>query len=247
MIAAAGRTVSPLRPVPRRSLAEDLAARVQQFITDRGCKAGDRLPAIAELAREFQVGAPAVREAYQRLEIGGVVSIRHGSGVFVAEGAGDSLVVRSPVFGLEVSKQVLLELIEARMPIEVRTAELAARRASRQQLAEIKRLLQTAREHLDQEEMLNQTNMAFHRQIALASGNAILAQLLGVLTGLFSHEQRMIIDIQNSREADHAEHVGIFDALRRHEAGLARRRMQAHLDGVRRDLQRWNPLKHPVA
>jgi DNA-binding FadR family transcriptional regulator len=141
---------------------------------------------------------------------------------------------------------VLLDLIEARMPLEVRTAELAAQRASSRHMAEIRRLLAAAREHIDDDEILNRTNMAFHRQIAIASGNSVLAQLLEALTGLFAAEQRLIIDIQDSRHEDHAEHVGIYEALRRRDAGLARRRMQAHLDGVRRDLQRWNPKTHPV-
>lgn len=246
MTTQTSRSRPPFHPVLRKTLAEEVVERLQFLIAERGFTAGDRLPAIAALAREFRVGAPTVREALQRLAIGGVVSIRHGSGVFVAEGSGEALVVRSPVRGTEVTKDLLLDLIEARTPIEVHTADLAARRASRKHLAEIKRLLATARANLENDEVLNRTNMAFHRAIALASGNAVLAQLLEVITGLFSGEQRMIIDIQDSRLEDHEEHVGIYDALCRHDAGLARRRMQAHLDGVRRDLERWNPKTHPV-
>lgn len=246
MTSSAARARTSLRPVRRRTLVEDVVERLQLLIAERGCKAGDRLPAIAALAREFRVGAPTVREALQRMAIGGVVTIRHGSGVFVAEGGGEALVVASPVRGREVTKDMLLDLIEARMPIEVRTAELAARRASGRHLAEIRRLLAAAREHLEDDEILNRTNMAFHRQIALASGNAVLAQLLDALTGLFAAEQRMIIDIQDSRAEDHAEHVAIYEALRRRDAALARRRMQEHLDGVRRDLKRWNPKTHPI-
>ena len=235
-----------LRPVRRKTLVDDVVERLQLLIAEGGGKAGVRLPTIAALASELHVGAPTVREALQRLAIGGVVTIRHGVGVFVAEGGGEALVVASPVHGREVTKEMLLDLIEARMPIEVRTAELAARHASARHLAEIRRLLRTARENLEHDEVLNQTNMAFHREIARASGNSVLAQLLDALTGLFSTQQRMIIDIQNSREADHAEHVAIYEALRRRDAALARGRMQEHLDGVRRDLKRWNPRTHPI-
>jgi GntR family transcriptional repressor for pyruvate dehydrogenase complex len=243
---AAPRPRTSLRPVRRKSLVDDVVERLRLLIDERAGKAGDRLPTIAALAAEFGVGSPTVREALQRLEIGGVVTIRHGSGVFVAEGGGEALVVASPVQGREVTKAMLLDLIEARTPIELRTAELAARRATARHLAEIKRLLAVARANLQDDQLLNRTNMAFHRQIALASGNAVLAQLLDALTGLFAVEQRMIIDIQDSREADHAEHVAIYEALRRRNAALARSRMQAHLDGVRRDLKRWNPRTHPV-
>lgn len=246
MTASPLRVRPSLRPVLRKTLADDVVTRLQSLIAERGFHVGDRLPAIATLAREFQVGAPTVREAMLRLEIGGVVSIKHGAGVFVAERAGGALVVKSPLVARVASKEVLLDLIEARIPIELRTAELAAQRATRAHLAALRRLLDSAKAHLEDDEVLNQTNMAFHRHVALASGNAVLAQLLDVLTGLHSAEQRAILNIQNSRVEDHAQHVGIYDALREHDVGMARRRMQAHLDGVRRDLERWNPKTHPV-
>ena len=89
--------------------------------------------------------------------------------------------------------------------------------------------------------LLNQTNLAFHRQIAVASGNVVLRQLLEVLSSLFREEQRLIIDIHGSRRHDHAEHLTILDALERRDPALAAARMQAHLDGVRDVLRRWDP------
>jgi GntR family transcriptional repressor for pyruvate dehydrogenase complex len=235
-----------LQPVLRQSLADDLALRIRQLIQSRDYKPGDRLPAIAEMARDFAVAGATVREALRKLETLGLVDIRHGSGVYVGRG-GDALLLSNPVFDGAISKKLLVDLIEARIPIEVQSVTLAARHASAQDLAQLRSLLDRAGATLDDAGLLNQTNLAFHRAIAQASGNGVLYQLLDVVGSLFKEEQRVILDIHGSHGQDHAEHVGILEALERRDAALAASRMQQHLDGVREVLRRWDPITHPVA
>lgn len=234
-----------MRPLEKSNLADGLADRIVQLIRAGVYKPGDRLPAIMEMARSFGVGHPTLREALKKLEIVGVVDIRHGSGVYVGRGQ-DVLLVSNPVYGGAVTKKLLLDLIEARIPIEVTSAVLAAANATDADLDSMEALLARARENLGDAPLLSETNMSFHREIAIASGNAVLAQLQEVLTKLFQREQRMILDIYGSRERDHAAHVGILDALREHDPELARARMQEHLEGVSKALLRWDPARDPL-
>lgn len=235
-----------LTPISRLGLADDLAQRITRMIQAGTYRAGDRLPAIAAMARQFGVGSPTLREALRKLEAVGVVDIRHGSGVYVNRPA-DSLVISNPVYEPRVSKKLLVDLLEARVPIEVTTATLAATHASAADLAEMRALLARAGASIEDAAVLNATNLAFHRQIAVASGNVVLRQLLEVLSSLFREEQRLIIDIHGSRRDDHAEHLGILDALERRDPALAGLRMRMHLDGVRDALRRWDPRSTPVA
>lgn len=239
-------TDSTFQPLVRQTLADDLAQRINQLIQEREYQAGDRLPSIAGMAREFGVGAPTLREALKKLETVGVVDIRHGSGVYVGHND-DSMVISNPIFDGAVSKKLLVDLIEARIPIEMKSAALAAVHATDEHLTEMEQLLKRAGESLDDAGLLNQVNLAFHRQIALASGNTVLRQLLEVLSSLFQQEQRLILDIHGSRRNDHAEHVGIFEALRQKDEKLATDRMRSHLGGVRDVLQRWDPNATPVS
>jgi len=234
-----------IAPLLRTRLPNDLAARIKGLIQRDGYSPGDRLPSIAALARDFEVGAPTVREALKRLEMAGTVSIRHGSGVYVGR-EDDSLLMSNPVFSGAPSKKMLLDLIEARGAIEVTGAGLAATHASEAQLDEMARLLDQAEANLGDDELLNQTNMAFHRSIAIASGNMVFRQLLEVMTSLFTREQRAILDIQNSRAEDHGQHAGIYRALRARDADRARDLMREHLDKVRTDLEQWDPDTHPI-
>ncbi|MBC8090018.1 MAG: FadR family transcriptional regulator [Phycisphaerae bacterium] len=234
-----------IQPVTRHGLADDLAQKIQQLIRKRAYVPGERLPSIAVMAANFQVGAPTVREALKTLEAVGVVNIRHGSGVYVAR-VDDSLVIRKPVFDGTVSKKLLLDLIEARIPIETTTVALACEHALPEHFGEMQRLLAHAGEDLLDDGVLNETNLAFHQQVALASQNTVLQQLLGVLTKVFSREQRLILDIQNMREQDHAELLAIVAALKQRQKQIAVSGMRAHLENVQQVLQDWDPARTPL-
>ena len=152
----------------------------------------------------------------------------------------------NPIFGVPASQKLLIDLIEARMPIEVQSAVLAARNATDAHLAEMRRLLTTAGEHLDDEHILNRVNMAYHQQIALASGNTVIAQLLEVLSNLFRQEQREILSIYGSREKDHRGHLAILEALEQRDEVLSAERMRTHLESVRSALVQWKPGETPL-
>jgi GntR family transcriptional repressor for pyruvate dehydrogenase complex len=233
------------KPVMKQSLSDRLARRIRALIQAGDYKEGDRLPAIMEMARRFGVGHPTVREALKKLQTVGIIEIRHGSGVYVTRGH-DVLVVASPDFAGEVTKKLLVDLIKTRMPLEILSATCAAGNASEEDLAEMRRLLTLAGNNLDNDAVLNAANMGFHRQIALASGNTVLVQLLDVLQDLFTGEQRLILGIFGSRERDHKEHLGILKALEKRDEKLVKDRMRKHLEGVEEVLLQWNPDDHPV-
>jgi GntR family transcriptional repressor for pyruvate dehydrogenase complex len=231
-------------PVLKQSLSDRLARRIRGLIQTGDYQPGDRLPAIMEMARRFGVGHPTIREALKKLETMGIVEIRHGSGVYVTR-SDDILVLASPDFTGTVTKKLLLDLIQARVPIELQSVACAARNATDAHLREMRRLLDAARETFSDDDVQHSSNMGFHRQIALASGNTVLAQLVDVLIELFAKEQRLILGLF-SREQDYQEHVSIFEAIERRDEALAVERMRTHLDGVQRAVTRMDPDKDPL-
>jgi GntR family transcriptional repressor for pyruvate dehydrogenase complex len=233
-----------MKPVVRESLVDRLAGEIRSSINGGDYALGQRLPTIMEMARRFRVGHPTVREALKKLEAVGVVEIRHGSGVYVSR-TRDVLMVASD-YGGKVTKKLLLDLIQARTPIEMQSVALATKNATADDFEEMRRLLTTAGENLDNDAVLNSVNMAFHRQIAAASGNAVIAQVLDVMQSLFTDEQRLILGIFGSRKRDHDEHLSIFAALEQRREKLATLRMRQHLEGVAAAIQRWDPQHHPV-
>lgn len=239
----------PIKPeyaaISKVTLADDLAQRVNQMILSGPYEPGDRLPTINEMARGFGVGHTTLREALRKLEALGVITIRHGSGVYVEKNQ-DTLLMTNPVYMGTISKKLMLDLVEARIPIEVQTVVLAAEHCTADHVKRMEKLLQEAGGQLDDDAVLTRTNMAFHRQVAVASGNAVLSQMLEVLANLFDKEQRTILSVHGHRERDHDEHLGILEALKAHDGALAKERMRVHLEGVRNALLKWDPDEHPL-
>jgi len=231
-------------PVLKQSLSDKLAQTIRSVIQKGEYQQGDRLPPIMEMAKRFGVGHPTIREALKKLETMGFVEIRHGSGVYVSRSE-EVLVLASPDYGGTVTKKLLLDLIHTRMPLEMMSVAEATKRATAKDLAEMRRLLHTAGENLDNDVILNEVNMSYHRQIALSSGNTVLVQLLDVLRDLFRNEQRLILGI-NSRERDHKEHLAILQCLEKHDEKRAVELMRKHLQGVADAIRRWDPEHHPV-
>jgi GntR family transcriptional regulator, transcriptional repressor for pyruvate dehydrogenase complex len=131
-----------IEQAPRRKLAETVAQQVLEAVRD--LPPGTRLPSERELTQQLGVGRSTVREALQGLAMMGVIEIRHGQGVFVADRpaiAGDAERSLPP-------KEVTDELLEARRIVEVELARLAAERRTENDLAKMQSLLDTHREDL---------------------------------------------------------------------------------------------------
>ena len=232
-------------PVIKQSLPDKLARQIRGTIQSGNYRRGDRLPPIVEMAKRFEVGQPSIREALKKLEAMGVVQIRHGSGVFVTRSE-EVLVLASPDYAGTVTKKLLLDLIRARIPIEIQSVADCVKNATPEHVLELKRILASAGKHLNDDEVLNSVNMDFHGKIAEASGNSVTAQLLAVLHEIFTDEQRLILGIFGSREDDHKDHLQILKAIENRDEALAVERMRSHLESVHAAIQRWDPEDHPV-
>jgi GntR family transcriptional regulator, transcriptional repressor for pyruvate dehydrogenase complex len=241
-----GTTRDVIRPVSKETLSDRLARQIRALIQQGDYRQGDRLPTILEMARQFGVGHPTIREALKKLETMRVVEIRHGAGVYVTRSE-DVLVLAASDYAGTVTKKLLLDLIRTRMLLEMESVVDAVKHGTAEHLREMKRLLATASQNLGNDDVLSVVNVAFHRQIAQASGNMVLAQLLDVLHDLFIEEQRLILGIHGSRERDHEEHLGILQALERRDEALCVERMRKHLQGVQDAIVRWDPEDHPVS
>ena len=214
-------------PVLKQSLSDKLAHRIRGMIQKGDYKQGDRLPPIMEMARRFGVGHPTIREALKKLETMGVVEIRHGSGVYVSRSE-EVLVLASPDYSGTVTKKLLLDLIRVRDA--ARDAVGRGRDARMQRSRISSRCAGCSRPPArtsSNDDVLNEGNMGFHRQIARASGNTVLAQMLDVLHDLFTDEQRLILGIFGSRERDHQEHLEILEALELRDEKPSRSRADA--------------------
>jgi GntR family transcriptional regulator, transcriptional repressor for pyruvate dehydrogenase complex len=224
--------VSTSGGVVRRSLLDDLAASMLTLIADRNLNPGDQFESVRSLADRFKVAVPTVREALRRLEATGAVELRHGSGVYVGAHIG-RLVLPNPLAPTP-SADRLVELLQARALIEPPVAALAARVRTDGALERMASDLAAAEELITSGDhaRLAEVNMDFHRNLAQASGNATLAEVVESVTVVNVREQLEILHIHGDRQTDLAEHRAIHAAVAAGDAELAERLTREHLDGV---------------
>jgi GntR family transcriptional repressor for pyruvate dehydrogenase complex len=216
----------------RSGLVGSLAQEIAALIRREHLQAGDRLPTVKALAARFGVAVPTVREAIQRLEVMGVVQVRHGAGIFVRS-AQPRMLFSQPGTGV-VDGQTIIDLVETRLLIEPYLAEHAAQAAHGEQVARLAELLEEAERHLGgSDHDLQRANMAFHLGIARCSGNVVLTQVMELLVEVYASEQVAMLSIGDERRQDHAEHVAILAAIQAGDDKRAKTLMKRHLTGVK--------------
>lgn len=215
-----------LEPIITQRLYQQVADSIRKQIQSGSAPPGSRLPSEKVLAQQLGVSRPTVREAMIALEIAGLVEIRTGSGSFVRRR--DSLALPSVDTGPGP-----IELLNARILIEGEIAAEAAQKATPEDLDAIAAKLQEMASVIARGEHSRSADQAFHVAIARASGNDVLASIVGELwAGMFSplfHQFSEHTRLVRRQEAALNEHRTIFAALRTRDALAARAAMRHHL------------------
>lgn len=221
--------------VPRRRYLH-VAEQLLQAIADGTYPPGSRIPSDREIAISTQVSRPTVREALLALEIVGVVEVQPGSGVFVTErSAGQQ--VPDPL-ALDAPR----ELIEARAGIEPVVAGLCATRIDGTDLAELRGLIAQCAEATSEGQQslsrMSELGLQFHRRLALACGNRILAEMTCGLVDMERHPLWVLVNElalrnQEARDLQIREHAAILDAIESRNPARAQAAMAEHLDNAR--------------
>jgi GntR family transcriptional repressor for pyruvate dehydrogenase complex len=227
----------------RESLSDRLAEHLVQQIRSGLLKPGDRLPTEAQISARHAVSRSVVREAVQRVKSLKLLRSRQGSGVFVAAAAEHHALDFDPRV-LE-SMQSVVQVAEVRRVLEGEIAALAAARATRQQLAGLRRSLTAIDAAVAAGHDGVAEDLAFHRAVGEATGNPHFGQLLGFLEQyvrpavsiLRGHESRRA----DFMEAVRLEHRAIVDAIAAHDAPAARRAAISHLKHGQRRLETRRP------
>jgi GntR family transcriptional repressor for pyruvate dehydrogenase complex len=225
--------------------SEIVVRHVRGLIESGELRPGDRLPPERELAVQLGVSRPSVRAGLRSLAAIGVLQTRHGAGTFITDGP--------PTLGSEpLSFLAALhgftrdEMFEARRALEVGVAGLAAERATDEQIATIAEEVTGMFASIDDPQTFLVHDIRFHRAVAVASGNPILASLIEMVSALF-YEQRRKTAHQGRDLKDAAQmHRAIYHAIRARDAKRARATMHDHLTYAQQS-QALEPAVRPLS
>jgi GntR family transcriptional regulator, transcriptional repressor for pyruvate dehydrogenase complex len=218
-----------VRPSDKNGLmTEEVVSQVREMIREGKLRPGDRLPPERELSRQLGISRASLRTGLRFLSAIGVLTSRHGSGTYIAAGPpaldSEPLSMLAALHGFTTEK-----MFEARRLVEVAVAGLAAENATPDQLRVMSDEVTETYAALDnpQEHLVH--DFGFHRAVAAASGNPILASLVEMVADILYERRCKTIDRSRDMKESVEMHRKIYRAIRDRDADAARAAMSEHL------------------
>jgi len=219
-------------PGGHSQLTLQVVDHVRALIGSGELRPGDRLPPERELARELKISRSSLRAGIGFLSAMGVLKSRHGAGTFVSSGPpsldSSSLTVLGALHGF-----LPWQMFEARLVIEASVASLAAERATDEHIAELAEEVAEMYAALGDPHEYLIHDVRFHRTIARASGNPILAALMETITANLYDGRRLTVENSQDLKESAEMHREIYRAIRSHNPPAAKRNMEEHLNLAR--------------
>ena len=209
-----------------KSLPQKISEDIIALILEENLQPGDKLPNETILSERLNAGRSSVREAMKLLASRNIVTIRQGSGTYIASSPG---MVEDPLgFTFIENKQKLInDLLEVRFLLEPAIAAMAATHADKKDIKKITALCDEVEALLKNQKDHTQKDIEFHTAIAMSSKNVVVPRLIPIInssiplfvetTGGILHEET----IETHRE--------IADAIASHDPLRAQDAMYLHL------------------
>lgn len=221
------REIAPVR------LYESVIEQIMELIKNNELKPGDKLPPERELAEKLSISRGSLREAFRVLESRGFIKSKPGGGRYIREirknGHNDT---ENIILSLE--KSSILELLEAREIFEVKIVELAAQRATVEDIKSIEEALNKMNEEDGlKDDKKTESDTEFHLAIASASHNFVFVNIIKLHLDLLRDTREKTQRIPGRREERWHEHQAILQAIKEHDTKKSGEAMLKHLRNIR--------------
>lgn len=213
---------------------KEVITHILSLIKSEDLKPGQALPGERVLAERFEVGRASIRVALKFLEFIGAVEISVGKGAFVSEKAASHFFIPMMDLLQIVNENPFRDLFETRRVIETKMAELAAQKATPEDIVAMKQALDEMEEDIKQRGTGVSGTDSFHMAIYRASKNIILYNIGMMLQGLMHESRGITLRKPRRRQLSLEEHREILAAIEKRNSILAMELMDKHLSGVER-------------
>jgi len=232
-----------LAKLDRVPLSEQAVQRLLKYIEHERLAPGSALPGEGQLAEILEVSKPVVREALRTLKGMGVVDIANGKTPRVRR---DLDVTALAVYfsrALQVLDNSTEDLMEVRAALEMRAAMLAAQRRQPEHIERMSALVIQMQERLREPAAYAALDTELHVEIARASGNPLLWQMIGSIRASLESLSRQGMarrTTKKSLQQVQDAHADLVARICEGDAAGAGNSMQAHMSAALRVLTAEN-------
>lgn len=224
----------PATTLRRDRLSDQIAQDIERRILAGELSIGDALPSERDLMAHYGVGRPAVREALLWLNKKGLLAVSNGDRTRVTEPDPKELLeLLSGAARMLISQPHGVRLFQqTRNFVETAIARRAAQFATEQDIAELEEILVESETHEHDLAAFAVSDDAFHSRLARIAQNPLVDALYHAVLELLEDQRRMSLSHPTALGAAKQAHRAILEAIRRHDADMAEREMNAHLATV---------------
>ena len=237
--------------IKQPKISDVIAEQLEGMIIEGTLKPGQKLLAERELAKQFEVSRPSLREALQKLEAKGLLESRQGGGTFVSAEIGASFT--EPLFDLLAKHhEFSYDLLEFRHAMEGISAYYAALRGTDTDKARIQNCYdELLKAHASEDGAREaKADAEFHMSIAEAAHNAILLHIMRGLLSLLQQSIELSFETlytkNEVRAAIPAQHESLLRAILNSNPQEAREAAHHHIAFVEESLQKLNQEKSRI-
>ena len=221
------KEITPVR------LYESVIEQIMDLVKNKKLKPGDKLPPERELAEKLSISRNSLREAFRVLESRGLIKSKPGGGRFIREIRENGHNNTENII-LSLEKSSILELLEAREIFEVKIAEIAAQRATLEDIEIIEEALNKMNQNEElKDDKKTESDTEFHLAIAGASHNFVFVNIMKLHLDLLKETREKTWQIPGRREKQYQEHRAIFQAIKEHNSKKAEEAILKHLRNIR--------------
>jgi len=228
-------TDTPFTPVRAQRLSEEIIRQIARLVASGQMAIDERFPSERVLEQQWKVSRPVLREAFRALEVQGLIESRPGGGRYLRSSwIPDPAQLRRS--RLVANRENLLQIWEARESVEIKAAELAAVRATAEEIAALEKPLKLLASLPPAEAKRLDLNRAFHLVIAQAARNPLILEMISSLVDRTSEFGfRELLDVEDFAKIL-GIHQPIFDAIADRNPPAARAAMIRHFDDLRKTI-----------
>jgi len=215
-------------------LSKEVEEAIKKSIEDGVHRPGQKLPSERELVDQFQVSRVTIREALQHLQSSGLLTVKRGmnAGTYVAEPTAYSITENFQNL-IRLGRIDYSHLIDARLYIEPRAAEIAARYRTKKDLQRLEELLTRASETVGlSKKEARLINVSFHCEVARISGNPIIVFITESVTQSYSELMIEKTETKFNRQSIIklvTGHMDILDSIKNRNSDEAYEKTRQHL------------------
>lgn len=228
--------------------ADEVCAQIESLVLEGVLRVGDKLPGERDLAQQFNVSRPIVREAVKDLEERQLLCTRHGGGTFVADVIGD-VFSRTMLELIADHPKATDDYLEYRREVEGIAAEFAARRATKDDKALLTALMERMQAAHNKSDISEEASIdvEFHQMVCEAAHNVILMHTLRSCYRLLSNgsffSRSLVYGFPGARDKLLEQHRTLYEAIMEGNPPAARRAAQAHIEFIQQSKKEAEKVK----